>query len=298
MDIKVIDRETKHKFVEIVPYSKGLVLMYNSKIGKASLNLLFKRKLLSRILGFWKDSHFSRREIFKFAHKLSISDDECIRNFSDFKTFNEFFIRKLKPGARPIIKSSNKACMPADGRILVFPKININHIYQVKNSHFKLDELLGSLKLADKYKNGSYAIIRLAPADYHRFHFPVDGYIDKTDNIKGHYYSVSPLALEKKARIFCNNKRTITQIKSDKFGKVLYLEVAATFVGSIKQTYKNNTFIKKGDEKGFFKFGGSTVILLFEKGKIKFSKDLIAHSKRGIETLVKMGEELGSAPRN
>ena len=136
-------------------------------------------------------------------------------------------------------------------------------------------------------------ITRLAPVDYHRLHFPTSGIIEESKKIEGYYYSVSTHAIRKNFRIFCENKREYSILKSDDFGNVIIVEIAATMVGGIKQTYIPNTRVKKGEEKGYFYFGGSTTILLFEKDKIKLDIDLIENTKKGLETKVYMGEKIG-----
>ena len=138
-------------------------------------------------------------------------------------------------------------------------------------------------------------IIRLAPVDYHRFHFPVSGNVSPNKKIEGDYYSVNPFALRKKAEIFWLNKREYTILSNPLFGDVIMAEVGATMVGSIVQTFKGSS-VNKGEEKGYFKFGGSTVVLLFEKSKIHIDEDLLINTAKGYETTVKMGERIGTAP--
>ena len=138
-------------------------------------------------------------------------------------------------------------------------------------------------------------IIRLAPIDYHRFHFPCDGIISESKLINGDYYSVSTHAIKKNFRILCENKREFSILKTKNFGEIAMFEVGATMVGGIKQSYQPNTSIKKGEEKGYFYFGGSTCVLVFEKGKIRIDRDLVENTKKGIETKVYMGEKIGEA---
>ncbi|MGL4687155.1 MAG: phosphatidylserine decarboxylase, partial [Fusobacteriaceae bacterium] len=140
---------------------------------------------------------------------------------------------------------------------------------------------------------GTLVIVRLAPVDYHRFHFPADGIISECKKIQGYYYSVSTYAIRKNFRIYCENKREYSILKTKKFGDIVIAEIAATMVGGIKQTYKENTEIKKGEEKGCFYFGGSTTILLFEKNKIILDEDILKNSQNSIETKVFMGEKIG-----
>ena len=162
----------------------------------------------------------------------------------------------------------------------------------MKGSEFSIQEFLGSSSYVEKYKKGAMLIVRLAPTDYHRFHFPISGTIGETKTIDGNYYSVSPIALKKNLEIFCQNKRTRSVLKTADYGDILMSEVGATMVGSILQTYRQYTMVEKGQEKGYFAFGGSTLVLLFEKNKIAFSPDLIQNTNKGFETHVKMGETI------
>jgi len=148
--------------------------------------------------------------------------------------------------------------------------------------------------LAKKYKDGTFVIIRLAPADYHRFHFPVDGEISEVKKISGDYYSVSTHAIKTNFRIFCENKREYAILKTKKFGDIAMFDIGATMVGAIVQTYKANSFVKKSEEKGYFLFGGSTCILIFEKGKVIIDKDIIENTQNKIETRIYMGEKFGN----
>ena len=138
------------------------------------------------------------------------------------------------------------------------------------------------------------AIIRLAPADYHRYHFPASGIASASVPVKGHYFSVSPLALKGSLKILCENYREFCTLSTADYGDILITDVGATMVGSITQTYKAETEVKKGDEKGYFSFGGSTLVLLFEKDKVVFDKDLILNTKNRFETSVKMGENIAT----
>ena len=208
-----------------------------------------------------------------------------------FNNFNDFFTRKLKNDARPIDTGARIVVSPADGKILAYADLS-NSWFIVKGYRFDVSSFLNDPALSKKYHNGAMLIIRLAPMDYHRFHFPVSGKISSSKKIDGDYYSVNPFALRKKAEIFCLNKREYSIISNPLVGDVVLCEVGATMVGSIVQTYKGND-AHKGEEKGYFKFGGSTVVLLFEKNKIHIDADLLMNTSNGYETSVKMGKRIG-----
>ena len=162
----------------------------------------------------------------------------------------------------------------------------------MKGAKFRVQDLLG--RVAREYRSGALATIRLCPGDYHRFHFPCGGDILETRTIKGAYHSVNPIALGSGVNVFCANKRSFTIIKSKYFGRFCYLEVGAFGVGSIVQTFTGKTCTKMR-EKGYFQYGGSTIILIFEPGMIRFSDDLVNNSAAGYETRVLTGETIGIA---
>jgi phosphatidylserine decarboxylase len=235
------------------------------------------------------DSPSSAKKIKPFVEEFDI--DMSIAQKQEFTSFNDFFIRKLKNDTRPMDTNSTVAVSPADGKILAYANIR-NSDFIIKGYRFDIFSFLNNVHLAQKYIDGSLVIIRLAPMDYHRFHFPVSGRVSPVTRIDGDYYSVNPLALRKMTEIFCLNKREYTLISNPMFGDVVIAEVGATMVGSIIQTYTGN-FVKKGEEKGYFKFGGSTVVLLFGKNKIRIDEDLLNNTLKGYETEIKQGERIG-----
>ena len=290
--IKYIERASGEIKTENVPGEGMLKWLYTSATGKAALNLLVKRKVVSAIGGWYMDSKLSAKRIPDFVNEHHINLSEC--EFSDiqhYKTFNEFFYRKLKPGVRVIEEG---LVSPADGKILAFQSMNDIPSFFIKGSEFNLQTFLGDESLAQKYETGAMAIIRLAPVDYHRYHFPASGKASESVKINGHYFSVSPLALRGSLKIFCENQREHCTLSTEEFGDILIVDVGATMVGSIIQTYEANSKVKKGDEKGYFAFGGSTLVLLFEKETITFDADLIENTKKGMETTVKVGEKIAS----
>lgn len=288
-EIRYIDRSTGKESAEKVPGGKSMDFIYAGYLGKLSLWLLIKRKYFSVRFGKYMSSSRSIKRIDPFVEEHQIDMSEYIVPTKGFQSFNDFFYRKVKPENRPI---SEGVVSPADGRVLVFQEIRESYRFFVKGEEFNVPRFLNDEHLAQKYANGAMCIVRLAPVDYHRFHFPVGGSTSTNKMINGHLYSVSPLALRKNMRIFLENKREYTVVSNDQYGKVLVCEVGATLTGGIAQTFEEGAFVEKGAEKGYFYFGGSTVILLFEKGKIKFSEDLITNTNNGLETLLKMGETI------
>jgi len=290
--ILYIDRSNRKIKKENVPGSGILKWLYFSVTGKLALHLLIKRKIVSKLGGWYMNSRFSANQIQPFAEKYNINLKECQISYTNqFKTFNDFFCRKLKAGVRPLGKN---IVSPADGKILVFQSLKEISSFFIKGNEFTLKSFVQNKKLGERFENGSMAIIRLAPADYHRYHFPASGFASDSIQIKGSYFSVSPLALKGSLKIFCENKREHCVLKTEKHGNILIVDVGATMVGGITQTYTPDSNVKKGDEKGYFSFGGSTLVLLFEKGKIQFDKDLIENTRKGKETSIQMGENIAT----
>jgi len=289
-----MDRKTGDKKKEVVAGDRFLRWMYSTSSGNSILQLIVKKKLFSSLYGILQDVPFSKRKITSFANQLDIKMDEAeIENVLEYKNFNDFFARKLKKEARPICNKEDSLISPADGRVLGYENIKMDEIIQVKGSIYKLEELFQDKKLAGQYDGGICVVVRLCPSDYHRFHFPDSGVSYYSKKIDGNYYSVNPIALNKIAQVYCQNKREITLFNSDHFGEVVLMEVGATCVGSIIQTYEEGKKVKKGDEKGYFKFGGSTVIMFLQKDIVKIDDDIIKNTKDGIETKVDMGEKIG-----
>ncbi len=287
--IQYYERESGQLKTEKVAGEKWLLWLYYNPVGKATLWALAKRKLVSSIYGNIMDRTSSAKKINPFIEDFGI--DMSVAQKKEFNTFNDFFTRKLKEDARPVDTCSTFVVAPADGKILAYADVS-NTDFIIKGYRFDISSFLDNPELAQKYHDGALIIIRLAPADYHRFHFPISGNISSNKKVDGDYYSVNPFALRKKAEIFCLNKREYTILANPLFGGVVMAEVGATMVGSIIQTFKG-TYAYRGEEKGYFKFGGSTVVLLFEKSKIHIDKDLLINTSKGYETAVKMGERIG-----
>jgi phosphatidylserine decarboxylase len=271
---------------------------YQSKCGKILHFGMFGLSLCSRLLGVYANSRFSRRRISGTIEELGIDLSEVEMPKDGFANFNDFFTRKLKSGVRILPDQPGLLLSPADCRMLVYPELTGDNCITVKGASFTVAELLGTedKKLADSFRDGALCICRLCPADYHRFHFPADGEMLKTWRRRGKYHSVHPIALRQKLRIFSENVRQVSLLELRDFGQMAFVEVGAFGVASIQQTFQDTHF-GRGQEKGFFAFGGSTIVMLFQPGKVRFSDDLLEKSRDNVECLVKMGEEIGRVVR-
>ena len=282
------DRYKRELCEEAVMGEGAIRWAYQTMSGKILSKCIFGNSLLSRLLGLYFDSSFSRRQIKKTITDLNINSDEFLLPVNKFKSFNDFFTRQLKPKARPFDNSNELIVSPADGRVLVYPNASSDSIISIKGMQDSVSNFLGHEN--SNFKDCSVAVIRLCPSDYHRYHFPCTGTVIKSGKISGLYHSVNPVALDSEPNIFCRNKREYTLCNTEQ-GKFIISEVGAFGVAGIIQTYKGENF-KKMDEKGYFKFGGSTVVLIFPNNKVTFNEDLIKYSADGTETLIHVGDVL------
>lgn len=289
--ITVYDRE-KRVLVDEKIESEALIRLLYERHPKALApfrKAMCGNSLFSRVTGALARTKLSANRVEGFVEEHELNRDEFEK--TEFSSFDDFFTRKLKQDARPLANES--VVMPCDARYLAYENFAKAKEVIVKGQKFSLHQLLGEDDaLTEKYLHGPFIIARLAPPDYHRFHFPVEGVPTDYKKIKGGYHSVNPFALRYKLKYLTENKRSYLQIKTPHLGDVLAIAVGATCVGSIHYTYTPNMAVKKGDEMGYFSFGGSTLILLFEPGKVELAADLIAHSQKGVETLAKMGTPL------
>ena len=291
--IEIYDRRAQKLITEHVVGGSLLKLLYDKPYAKPSL-FFVKRKFFSSLYGKLMDTKFSKRMIQGFINDHDLNMDESKKSADEFKTFNDFFTRELTEEARPFDTSPELFISPCDSRLLAFENIQTDAVIQVKGLTYALKDLLLDESLSEEYEGGTVMVFRLNPLDYHRFHFPDDGVAHPTQRIEGLYYSVNPVALKSIPQLYVENKRAVTKFDSTHFGTLLFVEVGATNVGSIIQTHPDCIPVLKGSEKGYFKFGGSTVILFAKKGMVKIDEDILFHSSKGIETRVLFGETIGS----
>lgn len=265
---------------------------YNSSLGKLPLHLFVKRPFFSKWYGRKMNHPDTKKKIGPFIDDYEMADEDFLESLESFPHFNAFFYRKLKQSARPI--SDSEVVFPADGRHLGFEKASAIKDFFVKGQRFDIKELLQDDYLYKMFKDGPLVLSRLCPTDYHRYHFPVTGTPGTTRLINGPLYSVSPIALRKNLAYLWQNKRTVTLIETTDIGTVAVLEIGATCVGAIHQTYQENKLVNKGDEKGFFSFGGSSVITIFQPNKIALEKDLLQNTLIQRELYAKMGDRLAT----
>lgn len=288
--VRFFNRHTQEVETEAIYGEKFLRWAYGNPLGKAALHAFVKRPFFSHWYGRRMNQPRSSKLVKPFLETYEIDSSEFQEPPGGFQSFNEFFYRKLSPGSRPI--SGSPIVFPADGRHLGFQNAaEISSVF-VKGQRFDLPQLLGSHDLAERYSEGALVLSRLCPVDYHRFHFAVEGVPEESKTLPGPLFSVSPLALRQNLSYLWQNKRTLTKINTKHFGQVLQLEIGATCVGSTIQTFTPHQTVAKGDEKGFFAFGGSSTILLFEPDRVRLAHDLLENTENGVELYAKMGSTL------
>jgi len=288
--IRYVDRATKQICTEEVYGEKFVLLLQMRWIGPLLSWLVGRFSLVSRLYGALQRRPSSAKKVKPFVERYGLDPSEFAQPLDTFASFDDFFTRKLRPSARPI--SDSPLICPADGRYWVCPSISRSEGFLVKGRWFDLDSLLQSKEMAEQYSGGAMVMARLCPTDYHRFHFPCSGHVGQSRQLPGSLRSVNPWATHNRMSIFSENKRAITLLENESFGQVLIVEVGATCVGTIHQTFLPDQEVEKGDEKGYFSFGGSSMILLFEPKKLKLSSDLVDQSACYLETLCQMGQSL------
>ncbi len=285
-------RSSQKIIAERSPGLSILAWLYTSSLGRFFLIPITRFWFISELFGWWQRKRFTKQHIRKFTEKYQIDVNEIELPLSHYNNFNAFFTRKLKPEARSFTGDATLLPCPADGKVLVYPFLDPNTSIPIKGALTTPEKILGDSLDSSYYTGGSAAVIRLAPYDYHRFHFIDNGQAGATHEIAGNYHSVNPIAIDQIPDLFSINKRSITEIKTASFGQIACIEVGALNVGSIIQTYVPGTVIR-GHEKGYFQFGGSTIVLLFGPNSILFDDDLLTDSSNGIEVQVSAGETIG-----
>ncbi len=274
-------------FCENSLQDRFLEKFYNHKAGRILLRP-FLSPVVSNVGGKILDSYLSKILISPFIYSHSINREEYEQK--NYRSYNDFFKRKMLPGVRRIEKEKDIFISPCDSRLSVY-RINDKNIFSIKHTKYTVKSLLKNQKLAELYENGYIWIFRLCVEDYHRYIYVDNGKVSKNIRIPGIFHTVNPVANDHYP-IYKENTREYSLLKTENFGIVLQMEVGALLVGKIEnRTEKKKVF--RGEEKGNFAFGGSTVILMTQRGRVRPDEDILNYSVRGIETKVKLGEHIG-----
>lgn len=291
--IHVFNRYTGRLEREQVLGEGYLRFIYGHPVGRLALHALVKRAFFSRWVGGMQNRPASAEAIEPFIREYGIDMEDFVVPPEGYKSFNEFFYRRLADGARPVCAGASVA-FPADGRHSGWQDASQMNGVFVKGQQFDLPALLGSVELAERYARGSIVLSRLCPTDYHRFHFVAAGVPSAPERIEGVLASVSPYSLRRRLGWLWANKRERNLLQSQEAGRVLTLVIGATCVGSIFQTYVPGQPVAKGEEQGYFAFGGSTVMTFFEPGRVQLAADLLENTARQVETYARQGDAMGT----
>lgn len=261
--------------------------LYGTVWGRLLLKIL-TAPAVSEIVGAFMDSPLSKPFVSPFIRSHNIDTSQYI--MTGIRSYNDFFTRKIKPHSRQIDMEKSHLISPCDSKLTVY-RVNNDSLFRIKNSLYSVADLLNSKKLAERYSGGLCLIFRLEVDDYHRYCYIDSG--TKTENrfIAGELHTVNPIAL-KHYNIYKRNCREYTILRTENFGDVIQAEVGAMMVGRIVNHHGKASF-RRGEEKGMFMFGGSTVVLLIERGRAVIDADIVRNSASGIETVVKYGEKIG-----
>ena len=287
---QICDREGNPAADSCASQGKLLNLLYGTAPGRAALKLLTK-PVVSQAAGFALEHPLSTVAIppFVVMKHIKMSDYAKIK----YRSFNAFFTRPVKPEARPVDRAPESLIAPCDAKLTVVP-IGENTHFTVKGADYSLAAFLGCKKLAAHYRGGQVLIFRLTPDDYHRYCYPDDCGIGKTRLIRGELHTVNPVSAAHNVKVYHRNTRTVTMLKTKHFGHVLQIEVGAMFVGKIVNHPHGETVVR-GIEKGYFEFGGSTVVLVLEAGAAEIDTQILKNSANGAETIVRYGSRIGTA---
>jgi phosphatidylserine decarboxylase precursor len=297
-----IERATGLLVQEHIPrrIKTALELMYTSQLGHALTHTAGVRlalKKLSAHEGRVMDAPESKASIAAFVREFAVPLEECAEPLAAYDTFNAFFSRRLRAGARPVAAPGEPRVLvsPADCRLAAFATQGEACDVWVKGEAFSLGALLGPThaELAAALEGGPILVCRLAPQDYHRFHAPLAGVVEALTPVDGELYTVNPIAVRSpRPDIFTSNKRVVVPFRTEAAGRMAFVAVGATAVGSIYFTAGVGDAVEKGGELGYFSFGGSTVLCIFGKGALDVDKDILSNSRKPLETIVKVGEAI------
>ena len=284
-----MDRSGK-LYKENTGQDKLLRWMYTSGTGRRLLSLLVQ-PLVSEIGGLFLKTHLSALLVPGFVKRNGIRLEEYEKQ--RFSSYNDFFTRRIRPEKRPVCMEEGVLVSPCDGRVTVC-RIAEDSSFYIKGMEYSLKGLLRDYKAVEHFQGGTALILRLCVDNYHHYCYPASGEKSKNRRIPGLYHTVNPAAVEQ-TKVYHENTREYCFLRTERLGILCMMEVGALMVGKISNRHPEKRHVMKGEEKGYFEFGGSTIVLLLQKGKVRMDQDLVQHSEEGYETMVKMGERIGEA---
>jgi phosphatidylserine decarboxylase len=287
MSIQVYDRDRRAVYDEPQYGAKRLHFLYETSLGRILLGTIFARRWYSSLNALFNRSQYSTRKIGPLTRRFGVDMNDYPEQA--YRSYESFITRKIDPAKRPIAANPNALIAVADSRLLAYGITNCGRI-PIKQSSYTITELLRDPELAATYKDGTCLVFRLATHDYHRYCFADDGRVIRTRTINGKLHSVQPVS-SNRYRPLSENYRQYSVIETLNFGTVVAVEVGAILIGRINNY--DITTCRRGQEKGYFSLGGSTICLLLQPGTVKIDPDIVKNSREHIETKVNLGEKVG-----
>ncbi|MBR5974805.1 MAG: phosphatidylserine decarboxylase [Clostridiales bacterium] len=284
---QVYDRKAGTTYTD-VQYGGGfLKTLYGTAFGKLIMPVMLSTPV-SKIGGIYTDTFLSRMHIGSFIRKNNINMEEYEER--KFRSLNDFFTRKVKEGRRPVAEGEDVFVAPADSKLSVYP-ISSDSRVLIKGNEYSVADLVGSKEVCDGYHDGLCLVFRLSVDDYHRYAFPADGTVVSYRHIKGRLHTVCDISSAH--RVYQENSRVVSILQTKAFEEMIMIEVGALMVGRIVN-HKLVSF-RKGQEKGYFRLGGSTIVVLVNHGKLTLDEDITEHVGRDAEVRLRYGERVGRA---
>ncbi|MBO4926868.1 MAG: phosphatidylserine decarboxylase [Clostridiales bacterium] len=282
---QVYDRRTKTCYTD-VQYGGGfLKKLYGTAFGRLVMPVVLS-KPVSKIGGVYTDTFLSRVHIRKFIAKNKI--DMAEYEDRKYRSLNDFFTRKVKAGHRPIASEDGAFAAPADSKLSAY-SIGEGERILIKGNEYTVRQLVGDKADIEEYKDGLCLVFRLSVDDYHRYCYPDEGSMVQSYPIKGRLHTVCDIS--EKYRVYQENSRVVSVLDTGSFGRIVMIEVGALMVGRIVN-HDVKTF-RKGEEKGFFRLGGSTITVLIRKDKLILDSDIAEYAQKGMEVKLRYGERIG-----
>jgi phosphatidylserine decarboxylase len=261
---------------------------YESAPGRSPIQWLESQPLYDWLYALLQNSRWSKRKIPPFIekHQIDMSQFEAV----DYASYNEFFVRKFRRGARSFPANDEQMGAFVEARYFGWDAIEPTQQFPIKAHSLSAEQILGCSELARPFVGGPVLVARLAPVDYHRIHYPDAGNTLESDRIGGRLWTINWRALQNKPDILFRNERHVQILETRVFGRLGFVEIGAMTVGRITQTHPNGKPFRRGDEKGYFSFGGSAVVVFGCAGAWRPSADILRQTPEGIETFVRLGE--------
>lgn len=270
----------------------GLKYCYCTRLGKPARSIMTK-PFITALMGAYMDTRLSAKRIEGFVRHNGIDMNEYVE--CGYRCFNDFFTRSIKPEARPINYTPDVLISPCDGYMSAY-RISSDSVFSIKDSYYNVEDLVGGSEIAAEYLNGTCLVLRLGVENYHRYCYIDDGFKSRNYHIPGRYHPVQPIVVRKHP-VFIQNTREYTVLYTKNFGVVTQIEVGACLVGRICNHHEAGV-IRRGEEKGYFSFGGSTIVLLFKEGAVDIPQEVFDATSEGKEAIIKYGEAIGRKAGN